>query len=270
MIPPQVLTGIISGAAGLGQGGLGLLGQVIQNQQQKKLANQAYQHDLDMWKRQNQQNIAMWEMQNAYNTPAAQMQRYQDAGLNPNLIYSQGNPGNAAQVGQSQQAKYNAPDYQMPLNKFFNFTGMLDQYMDLTIKQKQSKNLDEQNKLLTAQVLNTIAGKDLREQKLDFTKQIFPYQLQGAELRNVKLSNEVNYLANQIKLGELQLLKENYNWENYYRQGTTPTDNFIFRFLARISDGITEGIYNIISGGGKRKVPDFFKPNSIKFPSPIR
>lgn len=29
-----------------------------------------------------------------YNSPKAQMQRYRDAGLNPNLIYSQGTPGN--------------------------------------------------------------------------------------------------------------------------------------------------------------------------------
>ena len=244
MIPPQVLTGIISGGAGLGQGALGLWGQAIQNQQQQKLANQAYQHDLDMWKRQNQQNIAMWEMQNAYNTPAAQMQRYQDAGLNPNLIYSQGNPGNAAQVGQSQQAKYNAPDYQMPLNKFFNFTGMLDQYMDLTIKQKQSKNLDEQNKLLTAQVLNTIAGKDLREQKLDFTNKIFPYQLQGADLRNVKLSNEVNYLANQIKLGELQLMKEQSDWDKFYKFGMRPSDIPLWRFSGPLFQSLLKVLYN--------------------------
>lgn len=31
---------------------------------------------------------------NAYNTPAAQMQRFKDAGLNPNLVYTQGTAGN--------------------------------------------------------------------------------------------------------------------------------------------------------------------------------
>jgi len=34
------------------------------------------------------------KQQNAYNAPVAQMQRYRDAGLNPNLIYGQGTPGN--------------------------------------------------------------------------------------------------------------------------------------------------------------------------------
>lgn len=40
---------------------------------------------------QNEYNIKNWEMQNAYNTPAAQMLRYAEAGLNPNLIYGQSN-----------------------------------------------------------------------------------------------------------------------------------------------------------------------------------
>lgn len=43
----------------------------------------------------NAMNRDLWREQMAYNTPAKQMQRYADAGLNPNLIYGQGNPGNA-------------------------------------------------------------------------------------------------------------------------------------------------------------------------------
>lgn len=40
---------------------------------------------------ENQFNLDVWNMNNEYNTPAAQMQRYLDAGLNPNLIYGQQN-----------------------------------------------------------------------------------------------------------------------------------------------------------------------------------
>lgn len=36
-------------------------------------------------------NLELWNLKNQYDSPAAQMQRYQDAGLNPNLIYSQQN-----------------------------------------------------------------------------------------------------------------------------------------------------------------------------------
>lgn len=43
-----------------------------------------------------QRGLEMWNMTNAYNTPSAQMQRYAEAGLNPNLIYGQGTPGNSS------------------------------------------------------------------------------------------------------------------------------------------------------------------------------
>lgn len=36
-------------------------------------------------------NLELWNLQNQYNSPAEQMKRYQDAGLNPNLIYQQQN-----------------------------------------------------------------------------------------------------------------------------------------------------------------------------------
>lgn len=57
-------------------------------------------------------NVEMWNEMNKYNSPAAQMQRYQEAGLNPNLIYSQQNTtsplqaaSNAAFRSQGTQAK---------------------------------------------------------------------------------------------------------------------------------------------------------------------
>ena len=43
-----------------------------------------------MLNRQFKNDVKMWNMQNEYNLPTNQMQRYQDAGLNPNLIYGEG------------------------------------------------------------------------------------------------------------------------------------------------------------------------------------
>lgn len=47
---------------------------------------------------QNDMNIANWQMENEYNLPKNQMKRLEDAGLNPNLMYGQGSPGNAGSV----------------------------------------------------------------------------------------------------------------------------------------------------------------------------
>lgn len=43
----------------------------------------------------------MYDYQNAYNTPAMQMARLKEAGLNPALMYSQGNVGNASNYPKS-------------------------------------------------------------------------------------------------------------------------------------------------------------------------
>lgn len=40
-------------------------------------------------------NEKMWNLQNQYNLPSNQMARFKEAGLNPNLIYGQGNSGNS-------------------------------------------------------------------------------------------------------------------------------------------------------------------------------
>lgn len=55
-----------------------------------------YHYQSQLQEKQNQFNLEMWNLQNEYNSPQAQMKRYEEAGLNPALIYSQGNPGNAA------------------------------------------------------------------------------------------------------------------------------------------------------------------------------
>lgn len=49
------------------------------------------QYNLMLAQLQNQWNIDQWNRENAYNDPTAMMQRYANAGLNKNLIYSQGN-----------------------------------------------------------------------------------------------------------------------------------------------------------------------------------
>lgn len=84
------------GAANIGGGILGYIGQRNTNKTNLKLAEQARTHDVNMW-----------NMQNAYNTPAMQRQRLEEAGLNPNLLYDSGaNAGNAGNMPTALARKY--------------------------------------------------------------------------------------------------------------------------------------------------------------------
>lgn len=63
----------------LTSGILNYFSQKETNKANRELAELAYQ-----------QNVEQWERENAYNHPAEQMQRLQEAGLNPNLVYGNG------------------------------------------------------------------------------------------------------------------------------------------------------------------------------------
>ena len=93
---------------------------------QKELADLA-------WQRQQE----MIRMQNEYNTPFEQMKRYQDAGLNPNLIYSRGQPGLQTRI-----AEYQAPNVDYSGRRPFNPSGMMGSFFDTMLRQAQVDNLE--------------------------------------------------------------------------------------------------------------------------------
>lgn len=90
------ILGFLGSAAGQGAVNIAasFISQGMQNRANRRMwrmerdesryaADLAYQREMDMLK-----------YQLDYNSPMAQMQRFKDAGLNPNLIYGQGSPGN--------------------------------------------------------------------------------------------------------------------------------------------------------------------------------
>jgi hypothetical protein len=80
------------GAVAPALGPIGAIGgAILQNRTNKKLAQYSFN-----------KNVEMWKMQNAYNSPKQQMARYNEAGLNPNLMYGKGTPGNAQTMPQYQ------------------------------------------------------------------------------------------------------------------------------------------------------------------------
>lgn len=90
-----------------------------------------------MYNLQRADALADWQRQNAYNSPAAQMERFKQAGLNPNLIYGKGDSGSASPVQQSKVLPYNPKD--------LNIGGGLDFY-DMATKGAQLDILNEKKR----------------------------------------------------------------------------------------------------------------------------
>lgn len=61
-------------------------------------AEQTYQRNKKLQDRAYDQDMKMLQYQLRYNSPEQQMTRFKNAGLNPNLIYGQGTPGNMTEA----------------------------------------------------------------------------------------------------------------------------------------------------------------------------
>lgn len=137
--------------------GLSIFNSLSNRSQQKKANQDEKQFALDMYNRQRQDALADMQMQNAYNTPAAQMQRYKDAGLNPNLIYGQ-TPAASAAVRSSSPGSYTPKVAPMQI------AADLSQYQDTALKQAQTDNLKAQTviaeKTIALKALELV-GKDI-------------------------------------------------------------------------------------------------------------
>lgn len=115
---------------------------------------------------QNQWNIEQWNRENEYNEPSKQMQRLLDAGVNPVLASGQVSTGNANSITSANLANQVAPqiDPNVGTNKInamngaiSNVLGSAKQLMDY---QLQAKQLDIQNRSLDIQ------ENDLKSQQL--------------------------------------------------------------------------------------------------------
>lgn len=143
---PLPLGALIAGGSALLGGGLDSLSSANLNRRNRRFAR-------EMYERQYGDNLAFWHQQNNYNSPQAQMQRFRDAGLNPNLIYGAGNSGPAGPIS--------TPDVQTPQTrspewgKGISAAGLagINASYDLDIKQATVDNLKAQHDVIINEAL---------------------------------------------------------------------------------------------------------------------
>lgn len=145
------------------------------------IANAISLYNVNQQERINQQNIdnqwEMWRATNEYNSPVAQMQRYKEAGLNPNLIYGQSNTTSPVDVGKSVAPK-------MEFSPMFQGFGnvMQDYFTMLSLKEDAR----------TKQLNNEILADTLNERKNSY------------ELGNRKVESEIAKNESDVSLNSSQ------------------------------------------------------------------
>lgn len=97
-----------------------------------------------------QNQVKLIDKQNEYNTPANQMQRFKDAGLNPNLIYGLGSNGNQPASGSvapvdfdTSQRENRLARMQIQTQSALAKADIASKMADVRLKDKQGLNVDE-------------------------------------------------------------------------------------------------------------------------------
>lgn len=117
----------LGAGVGFANAGTGIISTAMANKANKELA----QYSFDMQRQ-------MIKEQNAYNSPVQQMARYQEAGLNPSLIYGNG----ASSAGnQNTIAKYDAPKMEAPQVDLASAMGM---FLQARRTEAEIKNIEAQ------------------------------------------------------------------------------------------------------------------------------
>ena len=167
------------------------------------LKSRQFAESMYQWQRNDA--LADWNRQNEYNSPTQQMKRLKEAGLNPNLIY--GN-GNATAISSSQPRGSNAPAWtpHAPQVDPGAIGEVVSKYFDTKIKQAQYDNLVATKENIdadTAQKRSTTENIGIKSNRaqfdLDLEKELRDLTIQTRLYGTAKIKQEVNnmFSANQ-------------------------------------------------------------------------
>ena len=139
--------GVSADVGGLAGSVIGSIGNAIQTRKylkaQAKENQKNREYNLMLARQQNQWNIEQWQRENDYNSPTAQMSRYRQAGLNPDLIYGQQNTS-AASPALTSGAPSSPNDMSAMLSQRNFGTAVqaaINEGLDIKLKKAQIKNI---------------------------------------------------------------------------------------------------------------------------------
>lgn len=159
------------------------------------------QYNLELMKQQHNYNVQDWNMQNEYNLPSNQMARYKDAGLNPNLIYSDG----AANVSGSLNSVSQPSSPKVDLGKvdplIFKQIELLDSQINKNNKEGNAAETNAETNAYNAETNAILAAAKAKNIKADTQQRLLTFEIQKAtkeqqiEIINLRTDEERVALA---------------------------------------------------------------------------
>lgn len=247
---------------GFANGVLGWLSSMYQNSQTRK--NMDYQAKI---------NLDQWNRENAYNSPAAQMQRFVQAGLNPDLIYGQSNTsgtGNISTEAPSGSRPNIDNSVQSVLNTMMlrsqialNESAAAKNYADAGIKPQQGEFYSsgaeknrEQAKLFSAETNVQIAAQskvlaDTEYIKAKTTKEIIEthHLMEMHEKQMDLISSEIGLneaQTNNLKAKTREII-EKLPYELEYLRSATNKNDALASYYSRVRETLYQDIWDALA-----------------------
>lgn len=185
----KFFSGSVGGA--LLNAGLGVVGnflgnkQAEKNQQQQNAFNAAEAQKTRDWQEK------MWNLNNEYNTPLAQVNRLQEAGLNPNLVYGNGTMQNVSPMASSgAQASSTSFNDSIAARHAQNFDAIMRglqtaiTMQELKNKKAEGKNIESNTEKNNAEAKESLQRTDNLATENKFNLETFDARKIGIELQN--------------------------------------------------------------------------------------
>ncbi|AXH77079.1 MAG: DNA pilot protein [Microviridae sp.] len=160
---------------------------------EKNAERQKQQNNLD-WDRtlrlrQSDRDWALqdWNKVNAYNHPSQQMQRFREAGLNPNLIYGKGAETTASMIKNTDTKSQSQP---APIADYKGMSNAFTDYVNLTQTQAQTDNLHAQAAILKYEML--LKGIEVDDKAIDLgvKQDTYDQTVERAKIENLNRNAE--------------------------------------------------------------------------------
>lgn len=160
----------------------------IERAWQEKIQDKMNAWNLEQWNRQNDWNLEQWNRQNEYDSPAAQLQRWQDAGFNPLSMQMQGGSPSmqadaleSAGVGSAQAEGGSLPHFENPLQGLSHLGSDFNQF--LSAQYERDKLKQEINKTQSEQIQTNIDNM----------------------IRTFNMKNEIDFAGMKVKVAGQQV-----------------------------------------------------------------
>lgn len=243
----------------------------------------------------NAYNTRQWHRQNEYNSPQEQMKRFQDAGLNPNLIYGSGN----AAAGQASAAPefeklsdsaYQAADSAPVHAAFQAFTDWEQKKAQTDLLKQQATTQQQEQHLKSAQIVSEILKGDTSKFDLNLKSDLRSISYDAAKAQLQKIKADTNFTTNQDRRADVTLSRnvaesvervfnsrmgrkltdaqiKNLKFDSRVKQldsqlaegGLRPSDPFYARVIYQIVESLRN---NPIPKGQKKQLDQKFFPNN--------